>query len=37
VSETLSLTLREDHRLKVIQKRMLRKIFGYKAGEVGRE
>jgi hypothetical protein len=32
--ETLSLTLREEHRLRVIEKRVLRGIFGPKRGEV---
>jgi hypothetical protein len=31
---TLSLTLREEHRLRVFEKRMLRKIFGLKRDEV---
>jgi hypothetical protein len=32
--ETWSLTLREEHRLKVLEKRVLRRIFGKKRGEV---
>jgi hypothetical protein len=32
--ETLSLTLREEHRLRVFENRVLRKIFGPKRGEV---
>jgi hypothetical protein len=32
--ETLSLTLREGHRLKVFEKRVLRRIFGPKRDEV---
>jgi len=32
--ETLSLTLREEHRLRVFGNRMLRKIFGPKRDEV---
>jgi hypothetical protein len=32
--ETLSLTLREEHRLRVFENRVLRKIFGPKMGEV---
>jgi hypothetical protein len=32
--ETWSLTLREEHRLRVFEKRVLRKMFGPKRGEV---
>jgi hypothetical protein len=32
--ETWSLTLREDHRLKVLERKVLRKIFGLKRDEV---
>jgi hypothetical protein len=32
--ETRSLTLREEHRLKVFEKRVLRRIFGPKRDEV---
>jgi hypothetical protein len=32
--ETWSLTLREDHRMRVFENRMLRKIFGSKRDEV---
>jgi hypothetical protein len=32
--ETLSLTLREEHRLRVFENRMLRRIFGPKRDEV---
>jgi hypothetical protein len=32
--KTLSLTLREEHRLKVFEKRVLRRIFGPKRDEV---
>jgi hypothetical protein len=32
--ETWSLTLREEHRLRVFEKRMLRRIFGPKSDEV---
>jgi hypothetical protein len=32
--ETLSLTLREEHRLRVFENRVLRKIFGPKRDEV---
>jgi hypothetical protein len=32
--ETLSLTLREEHRLRVFENRVLRRIFGPKRGEV---
>jgi hypothetical protein len=32
--ETWSLTLREDHELRVIENRVLRSIFGPKRGEV---
>jgi hypothetical protein len=32
--ETCSLTLREEHRLRVFQKRVLRSIFGPKRNEV---
>jgi hypothetical protein len=32
--ETLSLTLREEHRLRVIENRVLRRIFGPKRDEV---
>ena len=35
--ETWSLTLREKHRLKLFENRVLRKIFGPKRGEVTRE
>jgi hypothetical protein len=33
-SETWSLTLREEHRLRVFENRMLRRIFGPKRDEV---
>jgi hypothetical protein len=33
VCETWSLTLREEHRLRVIEKRVLRRIFGPKCDE----
>jgi hypothetical protein len=32
--ETWSLTLREEHRLKVYENRVLRRIFGWKKDEV---
>jgi len=32
--ETWSLTLREEHRLRVFEKRVLRRIFGHKRDEV---
>jgi hypothetical protein len=32
--KTWSLTLREEHRLRVFEKRVLRKIFGPKRGQV---
>jgi hypothetical protein len=32
--ETWSLTLREEHRLRVFEKRVLRRIFGQKGDEV---
>jgi hypothetical protein len=32
--ETLPLTLREEHRLRVFENRVLRRIFGPKSGEV---
>jgi hypothetical protein len=32
--ETWSLTLREEHRLRVFENRVLRRIFGPKRGEV---
>jgi hypothetical protein len=32
--ETLSVTLREEHRLRVFENRMLRRIFGLKKDEV---
>jgi hypothetical protein len=32
--ETLSMTLRKEHRLRVIENRMLRRIFGPKRDEV---
>jgi hypothetical protein len=32
--ETLSLTLREEHRLRVFENRVLRRIFGPKTNEV---
>jgi hypothetical protein len=35
--ETWSLTLREEHRLRVFENRMLRRIFGPKRDEVTRE
>jgi hypothetical protein len=35
--ETLSLTLREEHRLRVFENRVLRRIFGPKTAEVTRE
>jgi hypothetical protein len=34
--ETWSLTLREEHRLKVIENRVLRRIFGPKRDEMAR-
>jgi hypothetical protein len=34
VGETWSLTLREEHRLRVFEKRLIRKIFGPKRDEV---
>jgi hypothetical protein len=34
VCETLSLTLREEHRLRVFENRVLRRIFGPKRDEV---
>jgi hypothetical protein len=34
VSETWSLTLREERRLRVFEKRVLRRIFGLKKDEV---
>jgi hypothetical protein len=34
VFETWSLTLREEHRLRVFENRVLRRIFGPKRGEV---
>jgi hypothetical protein len=34
--ETLSLTLREEHRLKVFENRVLRRIFGPKRDESNR-
>jgi hypothetical protein len=34
--ETLSPTLREEHKLRVFEKRVLRRIFGPKRGEVMR-
>jgi hypothetical protein len=33
-SETRSLTLREEHKLRVFENRVLRRIFGPKRGEV---
>jgi hypothetical protein len=33
--ETLPLTLREEHRLRVFENRVLRRIFGPKRDEVG--
>jgi hypothetical protein len=33
-SETWSLTLREDHKLRVFENRVLRRIFGPKSDEV---
>jgi hypothetical protein len=33
-SETRSLTLREEHRLRVFENRVLRRIFGQRKGEV---
>jgi hypothetical protein len=36
VCETLSLTLREEHRLRVFENRVLRRIFGPKRDEVTR-
>ena len=35
--ETLSLTLREEHRLRVFENKVLRKIFGAKRDEITRE
>jgi hypothetical protein len=35
--ETWSVTLREDHRLRVFENRVLRRIFGPKSDEVTRE
>jgi hypothetical protein len=35
--ETWSLTLREEHRLRVFENRVLRRIFGLKRDEVTRE
>jgi hypothetical protein len=35
--ETWSLTLREEHRLRVFENRVLRRIFGPKRDEVTRE
>jgi hypothetical protein len=35
--ETWSLTLREEHRLRMFENRMLRRIFGLKRNEVTRE
>jgi hypothetical protein len=35
--ETWSLTLREEHRLRVLRNRVLRRIFGPKRGEVTEE
>ena len=35
--ETWSLTLREEHRLRVFEKRVLRRIFGHKMDEVTKE
>jgi len=37
VCETWSLTLREGTRLRVFENRVLRRIFGYKRGEVTRD
>jgi hypothetical protein len=37
VSETLSLTLREEHRLRVFENRVLRRIFGPTRDKVKRE
>jgi hypothetical protein len=34
--ETWSLTLREDHRLRVFENRVLRRVFGRKKDEVAR-
>jgi hypothetical protein len=34
VCETLSVTLREEHKLKVFENRVLRRIFGQKRDEV---
>jgi hypothetical protein len=34
MGETWSLTLREEHRLRVLENRMLRRIFGMKRDEV---
>jgi len=34
--ETWSLTLREEHRLRVLENRVLREIFGYECGKVRR-
>jgi hypothetical protein len=34
VCETWSLTLRQEHRLRVFENRVLRRIFGQKKGEV---
>jgi hypothetical protein len=35
--ETWSLTLREEHRLRVFENRVLRRIFGHKRDDVPRE
>jgi hypothetical protein len=35
--ETLSVTLREEHRLRVFENRVLRRIFGSKREEVARD
>jgi hypothetical protein len=35
--ETCSLTLREEHRLRVFEKRVLRRIFGWKRDEMRNE
>jgi hypothetical protein len=35
--ETWSVTLREEHRLRVFENRVLRRIFGHKGDEVTRE
>jgi hypothetical protein len=34
VCETLSLTIREEHRLRVFENKVLRRIFGLKRDEV---